>query len=55
MLEKAVIKTVENGIMTKDLAICVHGLDVHEGKHFVYTEPFLDAVKQQVDKDWVNQ
>ncbi len=24
-LEKAVIKTVEQGAMTKDLAICVHG------------------------------
>lgn len=24
-VEAAVIKTVENGFMTKDLAICVHG------------------------------
>jgi isocitrate dehydrogenase len=49
-IENAVIKTVENGIMTKDLSICVHGLDVHEGEHYVYTEAFLDAVKKQLDK-----
>jgi len=49
-IENAVIKTVENGIMTKDLAICAHGMDVHEGKHYVYTEAFLDAVKKQLDK-----
>ena len=31
-LEAAVIKTVENGFMTKDLAICVHGWrSVHKG------------------------
>ena len=49
-VEESVIKTVESGIMTKDLAICVHGWEVTEGTHFVCTEPFLDAVKVQLDK-----
>ena len=44
-VEDAVIKTVENGVMTKDLAICAHGNNVEAGKHFVYTEAFLDAVR----------
>lgn len=48
-VEKAVITTVENGIMTKDLAICVHGNNVQHGKHFVYTEEYLNAVKSQLD------
>jgi isocitrate dehydrogenase len=40
------IETVENGIMTKDLAVCIHGNKVVHGEHFVYTEEFLDALDQ---------
>jgi isocitrate dehydrogenase len=43
-LEKVCIETVESGIMTKDLAVCIHGNKVNHGEHYVYTEEFLDAL-----------
>lgn len=45
-LERICIETVESGIMTKDLAVCIHGNKVKHGAHFVYTEEFLDALDQ---------
>jgi isocitrate dehydrogenase len=38
------VETVESGIMTKDLAVCIHGNKVTAGEHYVYTEEFLDAL-----------
>jgi isocitrate dehydrogenase len=43
-LEKVCVETVESGIMTKDLAVCIHGNKVNAGEHYVYTEEFLDAL-----------
>ena len=43
-LEKVCVETVESGIMTKDLAVCIHGNKVNHGEHYVYTEEFLDAL-----------
>lgn len=43
-LEQACIETVENGKMTKDLAICIHGHNVKHGEHYLYTEEFMDAI-----------
>jgi isocitrate dehydrogenase len=43
-LEKTCIATVESGKMTKDLAVCIHGNKVEHGKHYLYTEEFLDEV-----------
>ena len=43
-LEEVCIETVEGGVMTKDLAICIHGNDVSHGKDYVYTEEFLEAL-----------
>jgi isocitrate dehydrogenase len=43
-LERVCIETVESGIMTKDLAVCIHGNKVTHGDHYVYTEEFLDAL-----------
>jgi isocitrate dehydrogenase len=43
-LEQVCVETVESGKMTKDLAICVHGNKVEHGKHYLYTEEFLDAI-----------
>jgi len=37
-LEEVCVETVESGIMTKDLAVCVHGNKVKHGDHYVYTE-----------------
>lgn len=43
-LEKVCIETVEQGKMTKDLAVCIHGNKVNHGEHYLYTEEFLDAL-----------
>jgi isocitrate dehydrogenase len=42
-LEEVCVETVETGIMTKDLALCVHGKDMLDS-HWVSTEEFLDAI-----------
>jgi isocitrate dehydrogenase len=49
-LEEVCVETVESGIMTKDLAICVHGNKVKHGEHYVYTEEFLDALDNNLQK-----
>jgi isocitrate dehydrogenase len=49
-LEQVCIETVESGIMTKDLAVCIHGNTVKHGEHFVYTEEFLDALDSNLKK-----
>ena len=49
-LEAVCIETVESGIMTKDLAVCVHGNKVSHGEHYVYTEEFLDALDTNLQK-----
>jgi len=43
-LEAVCIETVEEGKMTKDLAVCIHGNKVNHGTHYLYTEEFLDAI-----------
>ncbi len=50
-LEAVCIETVESGKMTKDLAVCVHGNTVKHGEHYLYTEEFLDAIDQQLQKN----
>jgi isocitrate dehydrogenase len=47
-LEKACIQTVEEGKMTKDLAICIHGNQVKHGEHYLYTEEFLEAINEKL-------
>lgn len=47
-LERACIETVEGGVMTKDLAVNIHGNKVKHGDHFVYTEEFLDAIDKKL-------
>ncbi len=42
-LEDVCVDTVESGIMTKDLALCIHGKDLNES-HYVVTEDFLEAL-----------
>jgi len=49
-LETVCIETVEEGKMTKDLAICVHGNKVNHGEHYLYTEEFLDAIDSNLRK-----
>jgi len=49
-LEAVCIETVEEGKMTKDLAVCIHGNKVNHGKHYLYTEEFLDAIDKNLQK-----
>jgi len=47
-LEKACIDTIEEGNMTKDLAICVHGLKGAKHGTYLYTEDFLSAIDKKL-------
>ncbi|KER26986.1 hypothetical protein T265_05892 [Opisthorchis viverrini] len=47
-LEKACIETVESGKMTKDLAICIHGLKDVKPEHFLTTMDFLEAIASRL-------
>ena len=49
-LETVCIETVEEGKMTKDLAVCIHGNKVAHGEHYLYTEEFLDAIDNNLKK-----
>uniref|UniRef100_A0A672HTE5 Isocitrate dehydrogenase [NADP] n=1 Tax=Salarias fasciatus TaxID=181472 RepID=A0A672HTE5_SALFA len=50
-LERVCVDTVESGVMTKDLAGCIHGLsNVKLNEHYVNTTDFLDAIKTNLDK-----
>jgi len=44
-LERACIKTVEDGFMTKDLALCVHGNDLKR-EHYLSTIQFMDKIDE---------
>lgn len=48
-LEAVCVETIESGIMTKDLAVCVHG-DGMNDSHWVSTEEFLDAIDANLKK-----
>jgi isocitrate dehydrogenase len=43
-LEAAIIETVENGKMTKDLAICVAGTNNVDRSKYCNTEEFMDEI-----------
>ncbi len=47
-LEAVCIEVVEEGKMTKDLAVCIHGNKVSHGAHYLYTEEFLDAIDSKL-------
>lgn len=44
-LEEAVIETVKSGVLTKDLALCIHGNALKE-EHFVTTDGYFDALQK---------
>ena len=48
-LEKVCIETVENGQMTKDLALLIHG-DAMTQDNFLTTGEFMDAIDQNLKK-----
>lgn len=48
-LEKVCVETVEEGKMTKDLAVCIHGDKVTADKYLT-TEAFLEAINGNLQK-----
>ena len=48
-LEAVCIETVEQGIMTKDLALSIYGRELNDS-HWVSTEEFLDALDKGLQK-----
>jgi isocitrate dehydrogenase len=48
-LEKVCVNTVENGQMTKDLAMLIHG-DKTLPEHYLTTEEFLEAINSNLKK-----
>jgi isocitrate dehydrogenase len=47
-LEEVCIQTVEQGKMTKDLAVCISGNKVKHGADYLYTEEFLEAISSNL-------
>ncbi len=47
-LERVCIDIVEQGKMTKDLAVCIHGNKVNHGEHYLYTQEFLDELDREL-------
>jgi isocitrate dehydrogenase len=48
VLEQVCIKTVESGIMTKDLSISIYGNDV-KPEHYVSTEDYIETVARNLE------
>ncbi len=47
-LEAGVIETIEAGLYTKDLAICVHGTTKVTPDQYLNTEPFMDEIAKRM-------
>nr|CCD13624.1 unnamed protein product [Trypanosoma congolense IL3000] len=47
-LERAVMRAIESGHMTKDLALCVHGAEKLQRSHYETTEGFIDSVAEEL-------
>ncbi|KAF8819743.1 isocitrate dehydrogenase [Cardiosporidium cionae] len=50
-LERACIITVENGIVSKDLAICIRGAEAITQSDYVMTETFIDEIGSTLKKE----
>lgn len=48
-LETSVVKTIEQGHMTKDLAICVHGTNKVTPDQYLTTVPFMTKIRENLD------
>lgn len=51
-LEDVIIETVEEGFMTKDLAICVAGTNDVPREKYQTTQEFLEKVSQNLRAKW---
>lgn len=48
-LEQVCVETVEAGLMTKDLALCIHGEQL-QASDYLTTEAFLDVLRANLEK-----
>lgn len=48
-LEKTCIDTIENGQMTKDMALCIHGKDLQR-EHYIETEEYMNTIGKNFAK-----
>uniref|UniRef100_A0A7S3G7D4 Isocitrate dehydrogenase [NADP] n=1 Tax=Palpitomonas bilix TaxID=652834 RepID=A0A7S3G7D4_9EUKA len=46
-LEAVCIETIENGFMTKDLALCIHGSEMKR-EHYLETHAFMDKIAENL-------
>jgi len=53
-LEESVIETVEQGFMTKDLAICVFGSNDVPRSKYQSTEEFIKKIHENFEKKWTS-
>ncbi len=49
-LEKVCINTIENGSMTKDLALLIHGEKLNQSD-YLNTQEFLDLIKSNLEEE----
>ncbi|XP_022088505.1 isocitrate dehydrogenase [NADP], mitochondrial-like [Acanthaster planci] len=49
-LEKVCVDTVDSGLMTKDLAGCIHGLKNVKPEHYLNTMDFLNTISENLSK-----
>lgn len=49
-LEDSVLHVIRGGEYTKDLAVCVHGTTRVTPDQYLNTEPFIDRIKQTLEK-----
>lgn len=55
VMEKACVDTIDGGRMTKDLAGCIYGLKNVKESQYLNTNDFLDAIKDEFDRQWVKK
>jgi len=51
-LEAVIIKTIEDGFMTKDLAICVAGTNDVSRDKYQSTEEFMNKIASNLHTTW---
>jgi isocitrate dehydrogenase len=54
MLEEACVETIHSGKMTKDLAICIHGMKNVKENMYLNTMDFLGAIRSTLDSKLAN-
>jgi isocitrate dehydrogenase len=55
VMEKACVDTIDAGRMTKDLAGCIYGLKNVKENQYLNTSDFLDAIKDEFDRQWTHK